>query len=51
MRVNKAFSEALKMREEEFVGKTVFDLYSAEIAQGMTDDDQEVLKSGIPSLT
>jgi PAS domain S-box-containing protein len=50
IRVNKAFSEALKMHEEEFVGKTVFDLYSAKIAQGMTDDDQEVFKSGSPKL-
>ncbi len=50
IRVNKAFSEALKMQEEEFVGKTVFDLYSAKIAQGMTDGDQEVLKSGSPML-
>jgi PAS domain S-box-containing protein len=50
IRVNKAFSEALKMHEEEFVGKTVFDLYPAKIAQGMTDDDQEVLKSGSPKL-
>ncbi len=48
--VNKAFAEALQMSEEEFLGKTVFDLYSAEIAQGMTNDDQEVLKSGRPKL-
>lgn len=50
IRVNKTFAEALKMPEEEFVGKTVFDLYSAKIAQGMTNDDQEVLKSGRPKL-
>ena len=50
IRVNKAFAEALKLPEEEFVGKTVFDLYSAEIAQGMTNDDQEVIKSGRPKL-
>jgi len=48
--VNRAFTEALQMSEEEFLGKTVFDLYSAEIAQGMTNDDQEVLKSGRPKL-
>ena len=50
IRVNKTFAEALKMPEEEFVGKTVFDLYSAKIAQGMANDDQEVLKSGRPKL-
>ena len=50
LRVNKAFAEALNMTEEDMVGKTVFDLYSKNIAQGMTDDDQEVYKSGVPKL-
>jgi len=50
VRVNKAFAEALQMPEEDLLGKTVFDLYSAEIAQAMTDDDQEVFKSGRPKL-
>jgi len=50
MRVNKAFAEALRIRKEEFIGKTVFDFYSAEIAQAMTNDDQEVLKSGRPKI-
>jgi PAS domain S-box-containing protein len=50
VRVNKAFAEALQMPEEEFLGKTVFDMYSDKIAQAMTDDDQEVLKSKRPKL-
>ena len=50
LRVNKAFAEALNMPEKYFLGKTVFDLYSAEIAQGMNRDDREVLKSGRPKL-
>jgi two-component system, cell cycle sensor histidine kinase and response regulator CckA len=50
IRVNKAFAEVLKLPEEEFVGKTVFDLYSTKIAEGMTKDDQEVIKSGHPKL-
>ncbi|MBN2463065.1 MAG: PAS domain S-box protein [Dehalococcoidia bacterium] len=50
IRVNKAFAEALQLSEEEFAGKTVFDFYSAKIAQAMTDDDQEVFKSGRPKL-
>ena len=50
MRANKAFAEALKMPEEEILGRTVFDLYSAKIAQDMTDDDQEVFQSGQPKL-
>ena len=50
VRVNKALAEALQISKEEFLGKTVFDLYSSKIAQAMTDDDQEVLKSGHPKL-
>jgi len=50
IRVNKAHAEANKMPEEEFFGKTVFDLYSGKIAQSMTNDDRVVLKSGRPKL-
>jgi PAS domain S-box-containing protein len=50
LRANKAFAEALKMPQEEFVGKTVFDLYSAKIARSMAKDDMEVLQSGHPKL-
>jgi PAS domain S-box-containing protein len=48
IRVNEAFAKAQKIPKEEFLGKTVFDLYSAEIARGMANDDLEVLKSGRP---
>ena len=34
IRVNKTFAEALKIPKEQFLGKTVFDFYSAKIAQG-----------------
>jgi PAS domain S-box-containing protein len=50
VRVNRAFSEALELPEEEFWGKTVFDLYSTEIAKSMTKDDREVLTSRRPKL-
>jgi len=50
IRVNKTFTEAFEVPEEELVGKTVFDLFSAKIAQGMTNDDQEVIKSGHPKI-
>src|SRR4030043_262085 len=50
VRVNKAFAEAIQMPEENVLGKTVFDLYPAKIAQAMTGDDQKVLKSGRPKL-
>ena len=41
IQANRAFSEALKMPKEKLLGKTVFDLYSAEIAQRMTNDDAD----------
>jgi PAS domain S-box-containing protein len=50
IRVNKTFAEASKIPKEDFLGKTVFDLYSAEIAQSMTNDDLEVLTSRCPRL-
>jgi len=50
LRVNQAFAEAQKTPKENFCGKTVFDFYSAEIAQGMANDDLEVLESGRPKL-
>jgi PAS domain S-box-containing protein len=49
-RVNKAFAESLDIPEEEFLGKTVFDIYSAKIAQSMADDDQEVFRTGRAKL-
>jgi PAS domain S-box-containing protein len=49
-RVNKAFAEALKMSEGDFIGKTVFDLYSRDIAQSMADDDRAVFESRLPKL-
>jgi len=50
LRINKTFADQLNMSEEEFLGKTVFDLYSADIAQGMTNDDNQVIESGRPKL-
>ena len=50
VRVNKAFTESLNIPEEKFLGKTVFDFYSAKIAQSMTNDDQEVFRSGRAKL-
>jgi PAS domain S-box-containing protein len=50
IRVNKTFAETLKIPKGEFLGKTVFDIYSAKIAQDMTNDDSEVLRSGHPKL-
>ncbi|OGO20933.1 MAG: hypothetical protein A2Z15_00700 [Chloroflexi bacterium RBG_16_50_11] len=51
LRVNNAFAVALDMPEDKFLGRTVFDLYSADIAQSMTNDDNEVFESGISKLS
>jgi PAS domain S-box-containing protein len=48
IQANKAFADALKVKREDLLGKTVFDLYSPEIAQKMTNDDLEVMKSKKP---
>ncbi len=50
IQANRAFAEALKTTKEELVGKTVFDIYSAEIAQAMTNDDSVVMASKTPKL-
>jgi hypothetical protein len=50
LRVNKAFAKRLSLAEEKFIGKTVFDFYPPTIAQGMTNDDHEVLQSGLSKL-
>jgi PAS domain S-box-containing protein len=50
IQANRAFAEAVRIPKEELLGKTVFDLYSAEIAQAMTDDDAEVMGFKRPKL-
>lgn len=50
IQANKAFAEALNVSRESLLGKTVFDLYSDEIAQAMTNDDLEVMASKRPKL-
>jgi PAS domain S-box-containing protein len=48
--VNTAFLESMQISKEKLLGRTVFDLYSKDIAQRMTNDDIEVIKSGSPKL-
>jgi PAS domain S-box-containing protein len=48
--VNRALAESLKTSKEKLVGKTVFDLYSPEIAQQMTNDDLTVMETKQPKL-
>jgi PAS domain S-box-containing protein len=47
---NRAFAEAIKVNKKDIVGKTVFDLYSSEIAQQMTNDDRIVMETKQPKL-
>ncbi|MCL5877311.1 MAG: PAS domain-containing protein [Candidatus Bathyarchaeota archaeon] len=50
IQANEAFAEVLRVPKESLLGKTVFDLYSAELAQNMTNDDIEVFNSKLPKL-
>jgi PAS domain S-box-containing protein len=45
IQANRALAESLKMPVERLLGKTVFDLYSLDIAQAMANDDHVVLES------
>jgi PAS domain S-box-containing protein len=44
IQVNNAFARALEVSKETLLRKTIFDLYSPEIAQAMTNDDLEVME-------
>ncbi len=50
IQANRALAEALKKPKKQILGKTVFNLYSTQIAQSMTNDDLEVMKSKKPKL-
>ena len=49
-RVNQNFAEFLKMKKEDIIGKTSFDLFPEEQARKFREDDLEVINSGIPKL-
>ena len=48
--VNKSFCEMVGRREEEVVGKTVFDLFSKQEAEAQKQEDLSVIKSGKPLI-
>jgi PAS domain S-box-containing protein len=50
IQANRAFAQALNVSKEDLIGKTVFDLYSPEIAQQMTNDDLAVIQSMKPKI-
>ena len=47
---NQALAKSLNTTQEAILGKTVFDLYSKEIAQSMTNDDRDIFQSKKPKL-
>lgn len=50
VRVNKLMADSLGKSRDELVGKTCFDVFPYEIAQKHWDEDEGILKSGIPKL-
>jgi PAS domain S-box-containing protein len=50
IQANEAFAKSINTTKKKLMGKTVFDLYSHEIAQGMTDDDHFVFRTKRPKL-
>jgi PAS domain S-box-containing protein len=50
IQANNSFARALNVSKEDLLGKTVFDLYSPEIAKNMTNDDLAVMTSKQPKL-
>ncbi|MHA1982141.1 MAG: PAS domain-containing sensor histidine kinase [Promethearchaeota archaeon] len=50
IRVNKYIADAYKMKKEDLIGKSLFELYPREVTQAYLDDDLEVITSGKPKL-
>jgi PAS domain S-box-containing protein len=48
--VNKYIADAYKMKREDLIGKSLFELVPKEVAQTYWDDDLEVINSGKPKL-
>ncbi len=49
-KVNKFYAQGFKMKPEEIIGKTDFDFFKKDQAQKMFEDDQQILKTGIPII-
>jgi len=49
-KVNKFYAKGFNMPSEELIGKTDFDFFPKEQAQAMADDDNKVMKTGIPII-
>ena len=49
-KVNKFYAQGFKMKPEEIVGKTDYDFFPKDQAQKMIEDDQRVIKTGVPII-
>ncbi len=50
IKVNKFYSDGMKLKPEEIIGKSDFDFFRKDQAQKMADDDNYVLNSGKPII-
>lgn len=50
IRVNRFYAKGFKMTPEEIIGKTDFDFFPKDQARKMFEDDNSVLKTGIPII-
>lgn len=48
--VNRAFSDLIRRKPEDFIGRTDTDIFPAEIARTFLQDDENVFKTGKPIL-
>jgi len=46
--VNKHYENLLKVKSDDFIGKTDYDLFPKEVADNFRENDREVMQSGLP---
>jgi len=49
LHVNQAFADFLGLPREQVLGKGPFDLFSPEFAQRIFEEDQEIIRNGVPA--
>lgn len=49
-KVNRFYAHGFKMKPEEIVGKTDYDFFPKDQAQKMIEDDQRIIKTGVPVI-
>ena len=49
LHVNQAFADFLGLPREQVLGKGPFDLFSHEFAQRIFEEDQEIIRNGVPA--